>query len=180
MPCRMICTDCFHVGEPETVLAGSDRLEILGWCLFALPGLIYCWWRHAGRSKICAACGGGALMRESRAAAARRGPVASSGSGRFHSDHGAFLWPGTLVSPRVRLRSGSVAAALSLVAAVAWILGLLEPGPSTTAQVVARGGWLLCAGWIAFQAALLVRERSFAAGCRAWDEQGRPLRLERL
>ena len=49
LPLRMLCTECLHLGEPDTVLEGSDRVELLAWCCFALPGLVYCWWRHLCR-----------------------------------------------------------------------------------------------------------------------------------
>ena len=68
---RMLCTDCFVTAEPDTVLEGSDLLELLGWCCLAAPGLLYCWWRHALRIKVCAFCGSRELVREARAAAAR-------------------------------------------------------------------------------------------------------------
>jgi len=54
---RMMCTDCFRTAEADTVLEGSDLAEIVAWCFFAVPGLLYCWWRHALRIKVCPFCG---------------------------------------------------------------------------------------------------------------------------
>jgi hypothetical protein len=39
----MMCTDCFRTAEAHTLLEGSDLAEMLAWCCFALPGLLYCW-----------------------------------------------------------------------------------------------------------------------------------------
>ena len=57
---RMLCTECRHMGEPDTVLEGSDRVELAGWCLLAVPGLLYCGWRHLNRFKVCPRCGSNA------------------------------------------------------------------------------------------------------------------------
>ena len=68
---RMMCVDCGHVGVPDTLLPGSDFLELVLWSCLALPGLLYCGARHWLRMKACAQCGGASLLRESRAAALR-------------------------------------------------------------------------------------------------------------
>ena len=44
MAVRMVCADCFEVAVPDTVLEGSDLLELLAWACFGIPGLLYCWW----------------------------------------------------------------------------------------------------------------------------------------
>ena len=70
MASRMLCTDCFETSHPQTLLAGSDRIEMVAWLCFALPGWLYCWWRHRLRIKVCGVCGGSSLVREARVAAA--------------------------------------------------------------------------------------------------------------
>ena len=70
MASRMLCTDCFETSHPQTLLAGSDRIEMVAWLCFALPGWLYCWWRHMLRIKVCGVCGGSSLVREARVAAA--------------------------------------------------------------------------------------------------------------
>lgn len=179
---RMLCTECLHVGEPDTVLEGSDRVELLAWCCFALPGLLYCWWRHLRRSKICPECGGDALMRECRAAAARRAPQArAAGGSRFWSSESlGFVWPRPLGSPRERLRNGAVGSLLLAFGCGAWLLGALDLAPETRSVQAASAGGLLCASWLAWQIHQIARLRGTSDDCEAWDEQGRALRIEQI
>lgn len=182
MVTRMLCTECLHVGEPDTVLEGSDRVEIVAWCCFALPGLLYCWWRHLQRYKVCPECGSDALMRECRAAAARHAPQAPPAAGacvRSASGLG-FSWPRPLGSTRVRLRHGSVGSLLFAAGCAAWLLGALGVAPNAHAVHVASAGWALCATWIARQVQQITRLRHGLPGCRAWDADGRPLRIEQV
>ena len=51
MQIRMLCTDCGTTEHPITVLAGSDRLEMLGWLCLVIPGWLYCALRHLLRSR---------------------------------------------------------------------------------------------------------------------------------
>ncbi len=179
---RMLCTECLHVGEPDTLLDGSDRVELAAWCCFALPGLLYCGWRHLQRSKVCPECGSGALMRESRAAAARRAPQASPADGaRVYSLSGlSFAWPQPLGSTRLRLRHGSVGALLLAFGASAWLLGVLDVAPEAEALQAASVGGLLSATWLARQIQRITRPRNGLEACEAWDEHGRALRIERI
>jgi hypothetical protein len=178
---RMLCTECLHVGEPDTVLEGSDRIEFLAWCCFALPGLVYCWWRHLCRFKVCPECGSDALMRESRAAAARRAPQARPvGGSRIRSLEGlGFVWPRPLGSPRERLRSGSITSLLLLLGCSAWLLGALDLTSEAHALQGASAGGLLCISWLLRQIHQIARLRGAVTGCEAWDQQGRALRIER-
>jgi hypothetical protein len=173
MPQRMLCTDCLHVAVPDTLLEGFDVLELLGWLCLAVPGLVYCWWRHLNRHKVCPLCGGMDLVREARAAAARRLPDAEPSDGpRIHTLSQAVDWPRALRTPRARLRSGSVAAVL---------LGLALAAHATqAAPPIALGSVLLCVGWIALQLVQVSRMRATLPGCYAWDECGRPLRIEQI
>ncbi|MGH0032353.1 MAG: hypothetical protein ACQGVC_21380 [Myxococcota bacterium] len=181
MALRMLCTDCLHVGTPDTLLEGSDRVELLAWACLAVPGLVYCWWRHLRRQKICPQCGSGALMRESRASAARNAPqaVASTGA-RVLSPAAPFAWPTSLGSPRGRLRQGALAALASAFAGAAWLLGLLDVTPEAQALQAASGGFLLCAAWVGWQLQQILRTRGRWLGVEAWDESGRRLHIERL
>ena len=52
----MICPNCGAVGVPKTHTPGHFAIELLLWCFFLLPGLIYSVWRLAGRKKVCASC----------------------------------------------------------------------------------------------------------------------------
>jgi hypothetical protein len=177
---RMLCTDCLHVGTPDTLLPGSDRIELVAWACFALPGLLYCWWRHLGRRKICPICGSGDLMRESRASAARQAPQAPPPGGpRVLTSPGCALpWPAALRSPRGRLRTGSVAALASAFALAAWLLASLDPTPAAAMRQAAAFGSLLSASWIGWQVRQIARVRSRWLACEAWDEDGRRLHIE--
>lgn len=173
---RMLCTECLHLGAPDTVLEGSDRVELAAWCLLGLPGLVYCGWRHLNRFKTCAACGSPALMRECRAAAGRRPPLAPTAVARVRSLGSDFAWPRPFGSTRVRLRSGSVAALLIALAGVAALLGVLELAPEPRALQTASASGLLGLGWLGHMAQQVARLRS--GRCEAWDARGRPLRIE--
>lgn len=181
---RMMCTLCFETAEPETVLEGSDLAEIFSWLCFAVPGWLYCLWRHALRSKVCPACGGGSLIREARAAQLR--VAAPSIPPRIRSASGSFRWPHGLASPRERLLHGGITAALigSLPLGQFWVgpgvvlIGpdcLLDPGAiaigAGTASLLG-----LFAGWLVFEFGRVMRMR--APSCSAWDETGREFQIE--
>jgi hypothetical protein len=174
----MLCMQCYRLDTPETVLEGSDRIEFIAWCCFLIPGLVYCAWRHLNRAKACPACGSHVLMRESRASAARR-PLEPDSEPRFRGGHG-FEWPQPLASPRRRLRAGSVGALLVGFASVAWLAAVLDPTPAQHALDLATGSWLLVTTWLGRQFLRLVRSRTDAEGCQAWDENGRSLHIERV
>jgi len=72
MSVLMMCTECFHTGEPDTIIEGSDRKELLLWLAGIVPGIVYCYWRHSNRVKVCPRCSSGELIREARAAARKR------------------------------------------------------------------------------------------------------------
>ena len=177
---RMLCLHCRHLAEPDTVLDGSDRLELLGWAAGVLPGWLYCAWRHLCRAKLCEACGSGELMRESRAIAARLPGQASRATGaRIRSERGAdFPWPRELRAPRGRLRRGVPAAvAMGLAAGLALLatLGSLHPSAFELAGGLACGALL----WCVWQLQPMAWQRDPHAGYAARDPQGRALRIER-
>jgi hypothetical protein len=178
---RMMCTECFRTAEADTLLEGSDLLEMLAWCCLALPGLLYCWWRHALRVKVCPFCGSRELVREARAAAQRVPPQAPPSCGpRVGNLSGPVRWPRALATPRERLRHGGVAA--SLVGAFLGNAALaaqdlaLRDGAATAASAIAA----VWAAWVAYQVVRVSRMRSSLPGCKAWDRSGRPLRIERV
>ncbi|MFQ5417854.1 MAG: hypothetical protein ACE5FL_12510 [Myxococcota bacterium] len=176
---RMLCTDCGRTGEADTLLEGSDVVELVGWCCLALPGLAYCWWRHALRIKVCAFCGGRELIRETRAARQRELPQAPpSGGSQVRNLFGPVLWPRGLATPRERLRRGGVVAALAgalITSLAAAPLGLASAEASWAAVL-----WLGVAstGWSAYQGIRVAQLRAAESRCRAWDRDGRPLRIE--
>jgi hypothetical protein len=183
---RMMCTLCFETAEPETVLVGSDLAEIFGWLCFAIPGWLYCLWRHALRAKACMACGGDSLIREARTAqleaAKRLAPP------RIRSTSGSVRWPRAFASPRDRLLHGGISAALigsapivSLLSAPVGLLGSWSVWFTVPGVTVAVGpgivSWVvLCAGWLTFEFGRAIRMRT--PSCSAWDAAGRELQIE--
>jgi len=181
VPFRMLCMQCLHLEEPDTLLDGSDRIELIAWCCFVIPGLLYCWMRHLRRTKVCAACGSSNLMRESRAATARRQGRGPTREPQLLSHEGdGFAWPATLESPRERLRIGGVGSALCGFALITWGIALLDPLPAVPAFEAATGSWLLVTAWLARQLQLIARGRGDSGGCEAWDARGRSLHIERI
>jgi hypothetical protein len=164
----MMCTDCLRTSVPATLLRGSDLVEMLGWLCFGVPGLVYCWWRHFVRIKICADCGSENLLREARAASRRHSPVARSlGGDPIRNRRGPILWPAALRAPRDRMRIG--AAALLLFAA-----------PFASWDVVQLAASLISALWLGREIVALRRRAAWLSACRAWDASGRPRRIEIL
>jgi hypothetical protein len=52
-----ICSTCGTTGKSKRVTKGSMLMEILLWCCFLVPGLIYSIWRLTTRHDACPACG---------------------------------------------------------------------------------------------------------------------------
>lgn len=180
MSFRMLCMQCFHLDEPDTVLDGSDQIEFIAWCCFLVPGFLYCAWRHLNRVKACPECGSHVLMRESRAATARRPLWDDTGSEPRLLTAGDFEWPVPLASARRRLRVGGLGALLVAIAASAWLVAVVDPTPAVHALETATVAWLVVTTWLARQYQRLVRSRSNSSGCEAWDEGGRNLHIERV
>lgn len=178
---RMLCTQCFRTAVADTLLPGSDRMEMVAWCALAIPGLLYCWWRHAMRIKFCGYCGSEDLVREARAAAARLPQQALPADGpRITDASGRRRWPRALVSPRDRLRQGATAgvlAAATFVSLAGATLRVIEPDIATIAAFAFA---TLTLGCLAYQAVRISRFQEKLAGCRAWDASGRPLQIERV
>ncbi len=178
MAVRMVCTDCFHVAVPDTVLEGSDTVELLAWACFGIPGLLYCWWRHLARIKVCPNCGGLELIREARAAALDHAPASRLSSGpRISSLSGAVQWPRSLRTPRARMWSGG-GTLLLLLGLTAWLLALFDLAASEAVLAMAYASSPLGLAWLGHQVFRISRMRSPLLRCRAWDEDGRRLRIE--
>lgn len=58
----MVCATCGHLGKTTQVTRGSIWIEIILWCFFILPGVIYSLWRLTTRKQACTACHGEALV----------------------------------------------------------------------------------------------------------------------
>jgi hypothetical protein len=178
---RMMCTDCFRTAHADTVLEGSDLVEMFGWCCFVVPGLLYCWWRHALRVKVCAFCGGRELVREARAAAERAPRQAPpSGGPRVRNMSGPVRWPRALATPRERLRHGGVAASLVGALLGSAALAVLDLAARSGAVAAVHAIAVLGGAWITYQVVRVSQMRAAVLGCKAWDQSGRPLRIERV
>jgi hypothetical protein len=57
-----ICTRCETVGKGKSVTPGSFIIEVLLWCCFILPGLIYSAYRISATKRVCLACGSAELI----------------------------------------------------------------------------------------------------------------------
>jgi hypothetical protein len=177
----MLCTECFQTAEADTVLAGSDIVEMIAWCCFAVPGLLYCWWRHALRIKVCSACGSGELVREARAAAARSLPPAPlAAEPGVCNLSGPVLWPRPLAVPRERLRHGFVLASLAGTLFVCLALVALGIASHASMTAVTSSIATACGGWILYEVVRVLRVRATRSSCKAWDRYGHPLRIERV
>lgn len=60
----IICATCGYIGGAKTAAKGSGCLELLLWCLFIVPGLIYSVWRITNKPKICPKCQSTTLIPE--------------------------------------------------------------------------------------------------------------------
>lgn len=56
------CRACGITGVPVTHTKGSILIEIILWLCFLVPGLIYTFWRHTSRAKVCASCNSTELL----------------------------------------------------------------------------------------------------------------------
>jgi len=174
---RMLCTACAQTDEPDTLVAGSDLVEMLGWLCLAVPGWLYCLWRHGVRLKVCAHCGSNSLIREARAAQARRFPTEPRIVRRVRSARGRDRWPQPLATPRERLRHGGVGA-IFIAGLVVFGISSATPQASDDAVGAALAFGALSTVWLIFETARIVRRRS--PGCAAWDASGRRLAIEWL
>lgn len=57
-----ICRECGTVGRVKKITPGSIFIELVLWCCFIIPGLIYSFWRLSKRHSACAVCGAANLL----------------------------------------------------------------------------------------------------------------------
>lgn len=53
---------CRYTGKSKTKVKGSFLLEVFLWLFFLLPGIIYTFWRHTTKQKVCPRCGHAAMI----------------------------------------------------------------------------------------------------------------------
>jgi hypothetical protein len=177
----MLCTQCNEVAVPDTVIPGSDFAELVGWSCLAVPGWLYCLWRHWNRSKACPNCGSQALMRQSRASAARMGQLSPMQTPLgIRNETGPVRWPAPFRFPRARLRNGTLGALPGSLALLSWLCGAMGWLSLSAIATVASVALLLSLAWVIHNGIRLARLESALARCHAWDEQGRSLRIEPL
>jgi hypothetical protein len=51
-----ICKACWLVASPKIITKGSSLNEVLLWCLFIIPGILYSVWRFITKEKVCPEC----------------------------------------------------------------------------------------------------------------------------
>lgn len=57
-----ICPNCGYAGDVSQVTKGSTLIELILWCCFIIPGLIYSVWRLTSRHDGCPQCGASNLV----------------------------------------------------------------------------------------------------------------------
>jgi hypothetical protein len=138
---RMLCTRCEEVARPDTRVAGSDLLEVALWCLYLVPGFVYCAWRNVQQRRVCPACGSSALIRESRASRRRIQADPGAGAPAELEPGGRLVYVGRrlgwLSAPRLRFRrvtrGGALVSASFVVFAFVGI-NTLSTRPNSTSQ----------------------------------------------
>lgn len=58
----LICASCGSKGEAKTGPKGNLGAEILLWCFFLVPGMLYSLWRYSGSVTTCKKCGSATLI----------------------------------------------------------------------------------------------------------------------
>lgn len=54
---KTICPNCGDQGKPKLHTNGNLLIEIILWCCFIVPGLIYSLWRQSTKKPVCRQCG---------------------------------------------------------------------------------------------------------------------------
>lgn len=57
-----ICKDCGYTGHTERKTKGSILIEILLWCFFLVPGIIYSLWRLTTKYDACPSCSSASMI----------------------------------------------------------------------------------------------------------------------
>lgn len=60
----VVCKECGYQGSSKRKVKGSLLMEIILWCLFIIPGLIYSIWRFTSAHSVCASCGKDSIIPE--------------------------------------------------------------------------------------------------------------------
>ena len=63
------CMTCGSDSAGKAKTKGSLLIEIVLWCCFLVPGLVYSLWRHSSRHAACSVCGSSLLVPVSSPAA---------------------------------------------------------------------------------------------------------------
>jgi len=80
----MVCVNCGTTGKTRRIVPGSFVIELVLWCCFFVPGLIYSLWRLSSAKKGCSACGSTNLV-----------PIDSPAGRRLNTGaHQAGYWQG--------------------------------------------------------------------------------------
>lgn len=58
----VFCTTCGNQGKGASTTRGSILIELILWCCFILPGLIYSLWRLTTRAAVCSKCGAATIV----------------------------------------------------------------------------------------------------------------------
>jgi len=120
-------------------------------------------------------------VREARAARQRGTCQAPRADGPIvRSLCGSLRWPRALATPRDRLRHGGVAALLTALLLANALAATAGAASVNTAAAIAVGAAGMLVGWIGYQGVRVAQLQTRLPGCRAWDEHGRPLRIERI
>ncbi len=61
-PRQLLCRACGTIDKPKRHTEGSILIEIILWCFFIVPGLIYSIWRFTKRYQVCRHCGSRELI----------------------------------------------------------------------------------------------------------------------
>lgn len=59
---EVVCRDCGFVGKLSKTASGNILIEIILWCCFIIPGLIYTIWSSTSRRYRCPSCSGRTLI----------------------------------------------------------------------------------------------------------------------
>jgi flagellar basal body-associated protein FliL len=79
---KMICTTCGYVGQNEGSIKGNILIELILWCMFLLPGIIYSIYRSSSKQKVCPQCKNPTMI-----------PVTSPIGEKLYTNHEASLTP---------------------------------------------------------------------------------------
>ncbi len=87
-----VCRSCGALDSAVTEAPGSWRLEVVLWCLLAMPGLVYTAWRFARRRRRCGDCGSADLVPDDSPAGRLAAQTSLPSRGReTHARLGAVL-----------------------------------------------------------------------------------------